>query len=145
MTILAWSYTVEDIPLVNDPGPAIARKDYALDPLTGDLAIPMRLVGGVDAVAQRLAIRMGFWRGDWFLDLREGVPYLQNVFIRNPDLALVESFFRRIIRETPGVSRILSYTHNLHKPTRTYSARARVSAGGRAISLANQPFIVGNP
>ncbi len=142
--ILSWSYIIEPLArfVAGATGP-ITYKDYALDPLTGDLAIPVRLVYGVDAVAQRLTIRLGFFEGAWFLDTREGIPYLRNVFIRNPRLPMIESLFRKVARTTPCVDSVVTYSHSLESTTRTYKARMRVKVADRVITLASSPFIVG--
>ena len=81
-------------------------KDLALDLATWDLMLPIQLVTGADAIAQRVAIRFKFWLGEWFLDTRQGVPYLQTVLVPNPDLTLIRTLFRRVIKTTPGVKHV---------------------------------------
>lgn len=146
--MIVWSYTVSaaassDFPVSEDPTlKVVSKKDFALDLATGDLEIPLRLVDGADAIAQRLLVRMSFFKGEWFLDTRLGIPYLENVFVRNPDLPFIEAMFRKVIKTTPGVDKVLSYTAELTK-RREYLARAEAKVGGSTIVLTSAPFIVG--
>ena len=58
------------------------------------------------AVAQHIAIRLRTFFGEWFLDVREGVPYFELVLVKNPDLGRITSIFRSVILATPGVASI---------------------------------------
>jgi hypothetical protein len=49
--------------------------DFLLGP-SGDLVLPLRFARGMQAVAQRVRIRLQMFRGEWFLDLDKGVAYL---------------------------------------------------------------------
>ena len=64
-----------------------------LDIVNGDLV----LIDGVDWFRQQLASRFKYFLGEWLMDRREGIPYYQNVFIANPDLAVIRSIFRRVV------------------------------------------------
>lgn len=124
---------------------ATMPKDLALDE-TGDLAIPVRLVAGSDAVAQRIGIRLRRWAGEWFLDLREGIPYLQSVLRKGADLPLVEALFRRCILETPGVASLASFTSELDRSVRrlSISFEARLVDGALVVGSFG-PFIATQP
>lgn len=57
----------------------------------------------VRAITQHVEARLRFFLGEWFLDLREGVPYWEEVFVKNPDVSVVRTLLSRVITETPGV------------------------------------------
>jgi hypothetical protein len=59
-------------------------------------------------VVQRLGENLGFFLGEWFLDLRQGVPYFQRIIGETPDLALLDTLYRRAILGTAGVGSITS-------------------------------------
>jgi hypothetical protein len=76
---------------------------------SGDLV----LVSDDDEIVQSIKIRLRMFLGEWFLDTREGVDYINVVYKNNYDLEEIEMEFRRIISETIGVSSILSYTQQI--------------------------------
>lgn len=81
-----------------------ANGDLEIGP-DGDLII----VRGVDAIMQHLRIRLQFFRGEWFLDTRLGIPYYEEVLRKAPDLNVVQSLFREAILTTPGVLSISEF------------------------------------
>jgi hypothetical protein len=86
--------------------------DLMLDESTWDLATgdtDLLLVDGRDAIGQHLAQRLKTFLGEWFLDLRIGVPYFQQVMVKNPDPLVLDSVFKSEIINTPGVTELLSF------------------------------------
>ena len=98
--------------------------DLKLDE-NGDLEIgpdgDLIIVTGIDAIRQHLRIRLQFFRGEWFLDTRLGIPYFEEVLIKAPDLNVVQSLLREAIRETPGVISITSFDLDFDGVTRKLS------------------------
>jgi hypothetical protein len=76
----------------------IANGDLLLE--KGDLV----LVTGRDAIAQHLSIRLRTFLGEWFLDRRVGMPYFEQILVKDPNLAAVKALYRRAILTTPGVT-----------------------------------------
>lgn len=64
------------------------------------------LTDGVSYLAQKIAIRFRRFVGEWFLDRREGIPFYRYVLLKNPNLDVVRSLFRRVLLSTPGVVRV---------------------------------------
>lgn len=58
---------------------------------------------GAHAVLQDILCRLRTFAGEWFLDNEIGVPYYQTVFIKNPDMAVVNGALKDEILGTPGV------------------------------------------
>lgn len=97
--------------------------DLKLD-TNGDLELgadDLVLVEDLDAIAQHLAIRFQFFRGDWFLDTRAGIPYYEQILRKAPDLNVVRSLFREVVLTTPGVLSINSFALDYELSTRTLS------------------------
>ncbi len=72
----------------------------------GDLFIggdDIVLTFGIDGIAQHLTQRLRTFLGEWFLDLRIGVAYFQQILLKNPNPAMVDSIFKKEILNTPGV------------------------------------------
>lgn len=72
----------------------------------GDLII----ISGAEQVAQQIKCKLRFWLGEWFLDSRKGVPYLDNILVKNPNLQQIRSIFRTQILGVAGVSSIDALT-----------------------------------
>ncbi len=132
------------IPYSGIPTAVIALSAWALDPATGDLALPITLLFGADAVLQKIRSRFRFFKGEWFLDTRLGVPYLQIVLVKNPDLILINAIFSKVLATTPGVASVDSFTCLLDRPTRTLTCTFQItlSDGTKVIAQA-EPFIIG--
>lgn len=110
---------------------------------TGDLDFPIRLADGTEAVLQKIRARLRFFLGEWFLDRRLGVPYYTKILVKNPNLALVSSIFRRVIRGTPGVHSVKYVRVRLDNKARIayVSFEARTSEGAQ-MRISDEPFIV---
>ncbi len=67
------------------------------------------LCDGRVQVAQDLHTRFATWAGEWFLDERAGVRYREDVLVKAPNIALIESAFRQLILDTPGVTGIRDF------------------------------------
>lgn len=108
-------------------------RDIALD-ADGDIEVTLgdlRLVRGLDAIAQSLAIRLQFYKGEWFLDEEAGTPLYQDVLVKNPSPTLLQSIFRERILGTKGVTSILKLDLELDTATRrlTVSGSAMTDLG----------------
>jgi hypothetical protein len=93
-------------------------------------------------VAQRVRSRLLFFLGEWFINVRLGVPYFLKVFVSNPDLSLVKAIFRRVIVGTPGVKSLDTFDVKFLKRERTLNVKARIlSTDGETVPI-NVPLIV---
>ena len=108
--------------------------DLSLD-IDGDLLIndtgDLVLIEGVDATAQHLKISLRFFQGEWFLDLRIGFPYFEEVLRKSPNLNVVRSLFRDAILETEKVVSVSDLTLDYDGTTRglAVSFRAQTTEG----------------
>ncbi len=82
--------------------------DIALDS-DGDMLFTggnLQLAEGDDAIVQQLIIRFKFVLAEWFLDQRVGVPLIEEVLVKNPDLTRIRSIYTQLILTTPGIDSI---------------------------------------
>lgn len=102
------------------------------------------LTDNADQVRQVLQNRLQFFEGEWFLDTRLGVPYFQFVYVKNPDLNVVDRVFRRAILSVPGLTQILELTLTPNAAARTLAVFTRVQTDEGAIIAGGtgEPFIV---
>lgn len=74
-------------------------------------------IGGADEARQRIRVRFRFVRGEWYRDTRLGVPWFEVILVKQPNLTLVRSLFRQVVRSVRGVT--------LQRMGETYDAASR--------------------
>lgn len=76
---------------------------------TGDISL-------VESVAQKIKIRLRWWLGEWRWDEEEGMPYRDELFIKNPDTDSFEMAVREKIFEIDEVTEVkdVSVTYDRH-------------------------------
>ena len=97
--------------------------DNDLDLSSGNLVVISRLA---DVTAQKLTNKFQFFLGEWFIDVRLGIPYYQSVLVKNPNLSSIGQLFRRVILNTPGVDSITSASLNFISNQRKLNAQFTV-------------------
>lgn len=97
-----------------------------------------------EQVAILLKNRLQFFLGEWFLDVREGIPYYDVVMVKNPDLNLLSRMFRKVILATEGVAQIDVLTTDLDAALRklTVTIRVLTDDGFYISGGTDTPFIV---
>lgn len=86
--------------------------DLLLD-ANGDLDLSngtLNFTTGLPAVTQGCSIRLKNFKGEWFLDLTDGMPYFQDILGQKFNKAKVYKAFRNALISTPGVIQILKLT-----------------------------------
>lgn len=96
------------------------ENDIYLDPATGD-AVWLGQFGDIDPVevAQHIRMRLRMWLGEWFLDLGEGVPYLDEILEKGIDDGSIGAILKAVILGTPGVATINSLSLKRDNAART--------------------------
>jgi len=105
-------------------------KDLMLDLKTNDLLFDnfdLSIVDGLDCLRQKLQIRLQFFYGEWYLDTTQGVKYFDEIFIKNPTLARVQSILKAVITDTPEVKELLDMQCALDNTQRQLSVTFTVS------------------
>lgn len=83
--------------------------DFALDPKTHDLYFEngrLATVNGPELFCQQLRIRLNRQLGEWMWDTSRGIPYREEVLVRNPDLGVISAHFKSTILGTPKALRL---------------------------------------
>jgi hypothetical protein len=102
---------------------ALVTVTDANTPGLGDILIAQNvapLVRGAAAVAQHIRQRLSFFLGEWFLDIRQGVPWFQ-VILNRADEATATAILRNVVGGTPGVLEVITFTAKLDRSTRRLS------------------------
>lgn len=78
---------------------------------------------GTDPVLQGVLQNISLALGEWFLDLSAGLPWLQQILVKNPDQSKIDAILRSAILATPGIVRLNSYSFDLSLKTRSGTIR----------------------
>lgn len=97
--------------------------DGDIDLSSGNVVI---VTNPAQVTAIKLTNRFKFFLGEWFLDKRQGVPYYQHVFVKNPDLPSISQMFTRIILQTPGTDSVLQSSFDFISNQRKLNAAFKV-------------------
>jgi hypothetical protein len=81
--------------------------------------------------AQICEIRLKTYKGEWFLDQEEGIPYLQELLTSKADTLLIDLTIKAATLATPDITSIETYRAELDNSTQIYSIfmTARVTGG----------------
>ena len=72
-----------------------------------------------EGIQQRISQVLKTIAGEWFLDLDYGLPYFEQILVKNPNLPSVQDIFRRAILSVKGVSSVERLTLSLDTTSRT--------------------------
>lgn len=98
----------------------IALKDGHLVLENGDL----KLVDGIERVAQQVVVGLKILKGDWFLDYRAGIDYINGL---KAYPKILKSEIKKAIKEVVDVQEVRDYL--FHKAGDEYHVGANVVAG----------------
>lgn len=86
---------------------------------------------GTNPTLQSIMQRLRLFRGEWFLNTSVGVPYYQQILVKNPNRAAIDLAIQSTIISTPGVGRLISYASRFTTANRliAISFRAATRAG----------------
>lgn len=71
-----------------------------------------------DSVLQAIKIRLKWFLGEWRINPSYGMPYFDEVFVKNPSTSLLEDRIRTEILSVEGVESVESISININKTTR---------------------------
>jgi hypothetical protein len=99
---------------------------------------------GIDQTRQTILNRFKFFLGEWFLDLREGVPYYRDILGKNTDPEVARSVFRNVLRTTPGVLEITRFELRLDARERVlhFDFACQTADGEVSVSPSDDAFVV---
>ena len=104
--------------------------DIKLDTF-GDMSITggnIDLVTGLRAIGQDIACRIKTVRGEWILDILNGIPYFEYVWVTNPNRLVLDFLFRQTIKTTAGVKQVGVIGFDFNKANRTMTVKPTVTA-----------------
>ncbi len=102
---------------------ALNVKEWDLLTVSGDALV----IDNAERVAQQICITLKFWLGEWFLNKNEGVPYLERIMIKNPNLNHIRQILREKILSVDGVDSVNELNLSVDNRSRTLSVTYEAS------------------
>lgn len=101
---------------------ATALRDWALDPIDGDLALDgtndALFNSGTDGIASDIEAALKTWLGSWFYDTSIGFPWLQDVLGQKYDASLFRRDIQTLVTARPGVVALSDYAGSFDNESR---------------------------
>lgn len=95
--------------------------DIKLNTTTHDILIDINtpvLTNERDTIDQKVKIELLFLFSEYFLDTTLGVPYIERIAIKNPELAQIEALIRNVILSVNNVISIEKLVIDFDRPAR---------------------------
>lgn len=126
----------------------IALQVDSANPNIGDLYLEhgsMRLTNTLsEEVAQQLFIRFRFFKGEWFLDPTQGVPWFQSILGIKTPIGIIQQIFRQVITTCPGVASLDVFNlKNLGSRQWQLIFTCTLTDATQLVSTDYGPFIIG--
>lgn len=108
--------------------------DLLMDLSTNDLKIvngDLAIVEGSDAIVQDLQQQLQLWFGEYFLDTTKGIPFRQQILVKNPNIDIVQGYITDCVTKVPGILQMLDFAINYDANGRaaTVSVSVQESSG----------------
>jgi hypothetical protein len=106
-------------------------KDFALHPETWDIYTDESndwvTVEDADEVVQRVAVALKTHRGEWLFDTDLGLPYREEIMVRNPDLERITGLVRALIISIEDVTSITQLQLDYNGSARTMRVEGQIT------------------
>lgn len=92
-------------------------------------------ISGAEYRRQKIRQRLLFIRGEWFADSRLGMPWFEEILVKNPDLRLVQARIRDVVLSVVGITSCRLAEFSFDSTTRNLSlAYEATDIDGQTIS-----------
>lgn len=84
-------------------------------------------VNSPEAVTQAIQTRLRLWRGEWFINTKDGTPWATNVLGKRKLGRIPDTAIKQRILGTQGVTDIVSFVSTFNGETRSLTVNATVN------------------
>jgi len=102
--------------------------------VNGDLVLTNDVdQNGTDSTLQSVCQRLRLYLGEWFMNTSAGVPWYQQILVKNANPSHIDGLLRDCILGTPGVVALLAYSSTANHAQRSFHVTFTIqtAAGGR--------------
>lgn len=93
------------------------------------------VVDGLEDVRQRVLMRLRWWIGQWFLQVRDGVPYRPEIFQRSTSVGLAAAVVSDQIKRVPGVTSVRNVIASIDPVSRLMQYSATIDTAFGTIQM----------
>jgi len=103
----------------------------------GDIYFPLKSIQGISLAQQELVSVLQFYRGEFFLDTRVGIPYIDGMLEKDGSRYILEAEIKKAIFESPYVVSLDFFLIQFNSISRdlTVTFRAQTTEGLVSISI----------
>lgn len=103
--------------------------------VNGDLTLTSDVdANGTNPVLQDILQNLRMFLGEWFLDNTQGVPWLQQIFVKGTTQADIDAAIQAAILSTTGVTALTSYGSQLNAASRSLAVTFSVKTQAGVVS-----------
>lgn len=81
---------------------------------------------GTNPVLQDILQTLSFMLGEWFLDNTKGIPWFQQILVKNPNEPAIDAIIQNAILSVPGVLQLTQYSFSVNALARVLTISFRV-------------------
>ena len=74
-----------------------------------------------EVIAQRLRIALRSFKNDWFINLADGLPYFDDILVKNASIATIQALIKSTILNVEGVNSLVDFQMNYDISTRKFT------------------------
>ena len=103
--------------------------DLKLDEISWDLDITnqdIQTVSGIEGIQQHLRQRYQMFKGEYYYDKTRGIPYHDDLFVKSPNPIIVDTIFKQVTLDTPGIIELLKFDLDFDRTTRELNIDLKV-------------------
>ncbi len=98
----------------------------------------LQIVQGKEAILQDVLQRLRVFLGEWFLDTTVGLPYFQEILVKNPDQGKIDALFINQVLGTPGVVQLDSWSFQVDLTRRILTVAFKAQTTDGTVDYAGQ-------
>lgn len=93
------------------------------------------LIEKSEEVEQLVRTNLRTFFQEWFLDTRIGIPYIEEFFVKTPNIGRIDAILKNVILNTPGVEQLVSFELGFITETRSFTCDFQIKASGEIIKF----------
>lgn len=105
-------------------------KDIFLNLSSHDIELvdyDLSLVTGIDYLRQKVKVKLMFFWKEWFLDTTKGMDVYGTIFIKNPNLNIIDNMIKITVSDIEGILNFLEYNSDFDTAQRKLTISFKVN------------------